>query len=500
MIDMQLPQPAIQEILRQHTLDEKTHGFKHAHIVEELTKLIAHEPEFSNIEIDFVVLSAAAMLHDVGYSRVKLSWRPGQTEHVMESVNIAKEYLSTVPPFDKDSDRLRIVCYLIRYHDETNHAFPIYHPKKNLAIPISTNREETEWPFIYLSEFKRAEAMLSILKEADARTSTGLEGARKTLEYSLSRNIPLISNNEYNPLNAWYWEESAVGNVRLGAKRAILDAYTEQGKKLAWNHYIKAEKLIKQSIKDIAIYQPEIHLASLENVSPSADYDRFWIRHVYPWDAFVEIFRSIKLQGDESLMPYQDAVIENKIVDIDELFPTAFYISRADLRKVERLCDDLLKHYCLSPFDMSTMIDISNYKLKSRRIDVRTTPPIVEVYTEKNGKYKGERIAALVDGLHRCYLAKLHGITKIRAVVISHIPESMPLVPLPLSWNDVKVFDGVPEIKRDYRFKDISEFPDISSFSSVKIIPGNFRYFFYRDLKPIGSEGVRKIRLRKSIK
>lgn len=498
MKETDLPQQEIIDILKQYALGEKTHGFKHAYEVEELVKEIAKEPEFSLNELDLTVLSAAALLHDVGYSRSKPGWKQGQTEHVIESINIARETLSNVSPFSTDPDRLRLVCFLIRYHDEINHAFPIYDSKKKLAYPIITKQVDTEWPFIYISEYKKAEVMLKILKEADARTSTGTDGATKTWEYSISRKIPPISLNKGDPFNAWYWEESAAGNVRLAAKRAILDAFTETGKKVVWQNYLQAEEVIKQKTKHITTYQPEVHLHQLKNISPSGDYDRFWIRRVYPWHEFERALRSIKLQGDECLMPYREAIIENKLVEIDELLPTAFYISRADLRKVERLCEDLLKHYCLSPFDMSTMIDISNYKLKSRRIDVRTTPPIIEVYTESKGKYMGKQVAALVDGLHRCYLAKLQGFTRVRAIVISNIPKNMPLVPLPLSWNEVKVFDGVPEVKRDYRFKDIDDFPNISSFSSVEITPKNFKYFFYRDLKPIGSEGVRKTPKRKT--
>lgn len=492
-----LPQSEIIEILRQNALNENTHGYKHAFEVETLARSIACEAEFSKIEIDLIVLSAAALLHDVGYSRFKPTWKPGQTEHVLASMNIAKVALATVPPFSEDSDRLRLVCYLIRYHDETNHAFPIYDSKRNIALPIPTDKEEKEWPFVYLFEFEKVEAMLRILKEADSRTSTGPDGAIKTWDYSVSRNVPMISKG--NPLNAWYWEDSAAGNVRLAAKRAILDAFTERGKKLAWKSYLEAEEVIKQKTEGITIYEPEVHLSHLEKVSSSDDYDRFWIRHVYTWDEFEKRLRAIKLQGDKSLMPYKNAVIENRIINIDDLFPTAYYVSRADLRKVERLCDDLLKHYCLSPFDMSTMIDISNYRLKGRRINVRTTPPIVELYNEKQGKFNGKRVAALVDGLHRCYLAKLRGLKQIRAIVITNLSEDMPLVPLPLFWDEVKVFDGVPDIKRDYRFKDIREFPDVSSFSSVKITADNFKYFFYRDLEPIGSEGVRKSPKRKTI-
>jgi hypothetical protein len=73
------------------------------------------------------------------------------------------------------------------------------------------------------------------------------------------------------------------------------------------------------------------------------------------------------------------------------------------------------------------------------------------------------------------------------------------LVPLPLFWNNVKVFDEIPEVKYDYRFKVIQDFPNISSLLSTKITTKNFRYFFYKDLKPICSEGIRKAPKRKIV-
>jgi hypothetical protein len=87
------------------------------------------------------------------------------------------------------------------------------------------------------------------------------------------------------------------------------------------------------------------------------------------------------------------------------------------------------------------------------------------------------------------------GYSKIRAVVISNVPEHLPLVPLPLRWEDVKIVNDVSEAaaKREYRFPDIESFPNISSFSSAPVTPQNYRYFFYRDLSPLGSSGIRKV-------
>jgi hypothetical protein len=88
---------------------------------------------------------------------------------------------------------------------------------------------------------------------------------------------------------------------------------------------------------------------------------------------------------------------------------------------------------------------------------------------------------------------KRSGLSKIRAVVISDVPEHLPLVPLPLTWDDVDEFDEPPTKKRDYRFPDLKSFPDISRFSSIEVTTDEqCRYFFYRDFEPLGSSGIRK--------
>jgi HD superfamily phosphodiesterase len=58
-------------------LSEKVHGFEHTEKVEKLVKDIAKEPEFFHTELDSPVLRAAALLHDIGYSRFRSAWKHG---------------------------------------------------------------------------------------------------------------------------------------------------------------------------------------------------------------------------------------------------------------------------------------------------------------------------------------------------------------------------------------------------------------------------------------
>ena len=209
----------------------QSHGLKHARKVEQLALDTAREPEFTHSPLDAAVLSVAALLHDSGHTRATSSWSSDRVEHIKEGVCIAQEVLRAVAPFDTDPNRLRQVCYLIVHHDQTNYSFPIKTRGGKPAIPFSF-REQAEWPYVLSEEDESIHATLAILKEADALTATGAKGAKRTLEYSLARGIPLFAAG--NPLNAWMWEESAVGNIRLAAKRAWLDAFTARGKDIAW--------------------------------------------------------------------------------------------------------------------------------------------------------------------------------------------------------------------------------------------------------------------------
>lgn len=483
------PRPQILEIVeRIFSSANQVHGLKHALEVEQLVLEIAQEAEFADVPLDAIVLSTAALLHDSGHTRARPSWSSDRVEHVEESAHISQEALATVPPFDTDPDRLRQVCYLILHHDQTGYSFPIKTRDGRPAVSVLFQKQ-FRWPYILPDEEKSVHAMLAILREADALTATGAEGAKRTLEYSRSRGIPLFAAG--NPLNAWMWEESAVGNARLAAKRALLDAFTRRGKEIAWQGYLETEEFIRELAEDNGVpYHQEIHLSDLHGIVHQPSDGMFRINRVHSWEQLVDALRCIKLNGDANLHPYQEATIDSRLVEIDSLSPLAYYASTSQLEIGNQLRQRFLTHYALDPFDLSGIVDLTNGDE-----ECRIAPPLVEVYIEQQGLLKGKRVQALVDGLHRCPNAKRLGFSRIRAVVISNIPEHLPLVPLPLRWKDVRLVDEIPEEteKRAFRFPDLESFPDISWFSPPPVTARNCRYFFYRDLSLLGSSGIRKV-------
>jgi len=485
------PHPQFVEVAeRIFSSANQAHGLKHALEVEQLALEIVREPEFASITLDVTVLSAAALLHDSGHTRATSSWSSDRVEHIEEGVHIAREALASVAPFDTDPDRLRQVCYLILHHDDTNYSFPIKTRCGTPAVSASL-REQFEWLHVLSEEDKSIRAMLAILREADAVTATGAKGAERTLKYSLARGLPLFAAG--NPLNAWMWEESAVGNVRLAAKRALLDAFTARGKDVAWKGYLEAEELIRALAEENGVtYEQEVHLSKLCGIARSPGDDDLHMNRLRSWEQLVDILRRVELKGDAGIHPYQEATIESKLVEIERLSPLAYYVLKSQLKAGKQLFRKFLTRYGLDPFDLSGIVEFTN-----GGTEYLLAPPIIEVYTEHKGRLAGKQIWALVDGLHRFVNARRDGYSRIRAVVISNIPEHLPLVPLPLRWEDVKIADNIPEEtrKREFRFPDCDSLPDISWFSSAPtpVTARDCRYFFYRDLSELGSSGIRKV-------
>jgi len=273
------------------------------------------------------------------------------------------------------------------------------------------------------------------------------------------------------------WEESAVGNVRLAAKRALLDAFTRRGKEIAWQGYLETEEVIRELAEENGVpYHQEIHLSDLHGIAHEPSDGMFRINRVHSWEQLVDALRRIKLHGDGNLHPYQEATIESRLVEIESLSPLAYYALTSQLEIGNQLRQRFLTHYALDPFDLSGIVDLTNGDE-----ECRIAPPLVELYTEQKSLLKGKRVWALVDGLHRCLNAKHLGFSRIRGVVISNIPEHLPLVPLPLRREDVKLVDKIPKEtgKRAFRFSGLESFPDISWFSSPPVTARNCRYFFY---------------------
>lgn len=212
------------------------------------------------------------------------------------------------------------------------------------------------------------------------------------------------------------------------------------------------------------------------------------ILNFHPWEKLEEELRNIRLLGDPTILPYQNAKISLEYLRRERVNPLSFYALFGNLEFLRTLRGEILK----KGHDILNQTGILEFEIEGKR--VRMSPPIVEVYTETQGRFSGQKVHALVDGEHRFILAEEEGVKGVMAVVISGAPEHLPLVSIPLSWEEVRRVEEVPPTaqKRLYRFPTLESFPDVLTFSRVPITQENFLYFFYRDLSTLGSSGIRK--------
>lgn len=472
-----------------------THGIEHALAVENMVINMAEGLD-ENI-IDLTVLRTAALLHDIGYTREVKNWSVGKVEHIRESINLSKEILSSIPPFRQDKSLLQAVCFLILRHDDTNYSIPIKQNGNGLLLNPEKFEKLIDWPALAQFSHVSLEKMVDFLREADALMATGNVGAARTWEYSINRSLPPVA--PANPSNSFMWEESAIGNVRLGAKRALLDSRTKEGRRQAADGYFQVEEFIRKECRRNGIpYEPEPSFMESkwdsQAFGPVSDCN---LTSYKDWNHLVNYLRRVSLRGDPTLFPYASAEISSKLISIETLNPLSFYVLKSQIEFQQHIHQSLMNKYALDIFNLSGVIEFNLDKLP-----ITLAPPIVERYKETTGKIKGH-IYALVDGLHRCYTAKQLGLKSIRVILITNVAPQFPLVPLPLAWEQIKPVSKVPEIsqKRIFRYntaqdlqhlfegytevytnREISDNPKSSKF---------YKYYTFRDLSVIGSDGVR---------
>ena len=467
------------------------HGVTHAHDVEASVREISAATELNLGMGERFVLRAAALLHDVGYADFQPHWSQDRREHIQASLARAAALLPTLPVFDQQPALVECALYLIAYHDDTNYKFPSL-TRDGQVTPVDlgpfagrvTAYEHSLPPALAL----RVRLMLNVLREADAHAATDTRGAERTFRYSVERGLPLFAPGD--PLNAWAWEESAIGNVRIAARRLLIDAISADGQRQARSYYTAAEAFVEDVcarhgvpyVAESALADPAAGEALAE---PLVKQDFHIVRYL-GWEAVKAILQDVRLNGDHSLRPYADAQIRARRLRIADLRPTAYYALNGQLEGHRFLQRSLEREYALSLFDLTGALD---YLVGD--MFYRMGPPLIETYFEPA---EGQVVSAIVDGLHRILLARALGHEFIWAVEITGIPPQFPLVPLPLTWDNIRLMDAVPplEAKRRFRFAALADFPDISAYSGVTVDEATYRYFFYRDLSPLGSPGIRQ--------
>lgn len=205
-----------------------------------------------------------------------------------------------------------------------------------------------------------------------------------------------------------------------------------------------------------------------------------------PWREIEASLRRVPLQGDNTLLPYADAVISSRVVETDTIAPLARYVLFDHLKTQAQLHATFIRQAKIDTLDLHGKRGGIRYRVGADSEIWEMVPPIVEVSDIDGG------VPVLLDGEHRFMLARELG-QKVRVIWIEQVDKRAPTMAKPIEWGEVSVHNEVPPLinKRDYRYPTLGSFPDISGLSRVPVTEENYLYFFYRDLSGVCSSGVR---------
>lgn len=399
---------------RAYTQPDAFHGPQHAEEVLRLAEEIARRMPGELRPAECLIVSAAALLHDVGYTAYQPDWAPNRSEHVAASIAFAQRQLTEIAPFAAHPPLIAAVSFLIGYHDDTSYKFPSFvwdgrvgsidlgwYAAQLAAFEVSLSAPQRE----------RLRLLLAILREADALTAAGEAGAARSFQYAIHRGLPIFARG--NPLNAWCWEESAAGNTRLAAKRALIDAFTPEGRRTAWESYRATEAYLRGICTEHGMpYVPETIVAvgadDPSAISAAAGMEAALELISYAgWGARERAIHDATRENVPAVRLYLSATnMVARHLPLDLLPDAPWTADRvAAQATLASLHAHLLSEYALSIFDLTTMVE---YRLNG---DVmRAMPPTIA--REPTGT------AAVLDGAATVALAREVGISALWVVEV----------------------------------------------------------------------------------
>lgn len=230
------------------------HAREHAVQTADLALNIAGRPEYKglfDIE-DFRLIERIALLHDIGYKK-RPYWSSAGVEHPQAALEDIDESLS-----DFDPVRRAMAILIIINHDATNHAFPSFPFTAEInrmglqefyGVCFRPPGALSDDPSVPNSFFENVPdnylPMLQVIQEADAL----LGSIERTYKFSVDRGVPVTADDGGIPgIGMLMWQISALANVILAAKRALLDAYTKEGQEAAWRMFVEAQDFARGKI------------------------------------------------------------------------------------------------------------------------------------------------------------------------------------------------------------------------------------------------------------
>lgn len=336
--------------------DTGAHGKDHALQTTRLVLEISDEPEYRELLTDrerFIV-SIAALAHDAGYQRQEY-WSGTQWEHPYRSTEIMFKQLDQIP--DISEVERAWIALLVLNHDNTNYRFPAYplfeRTRMGFTEPVGVPPGPP--PGILFEAYGVGDwldkippdqffATLQILQEADSQ----LGDAKRTIEFSKSRHIPIIVSDGGIPgIGMPMWQYSGLANVLLAAQRTLLDAYTKSGQETAWQVFTQTRSFIRQTLEE----------KGRDNVGEllrREDVEQF-IWNSLPGDRALphtHISQAFPLEGVPYILSKEYKAVASRLVNVADINGSSH--TGDNLKQLADLRGKLLKNYAL---DILTGVD-----------------------------------------------------------------------------------------------------------------------------------------------
>ncbi len=158
---------------------------------------------------------------------------------------------------------------------------------------------------------------------------------------------------------------------------------------------------------------------------------------------------------------YENAEISIRVFDPNDLYPTAKYVLKNNLQFVASMRDEILSTDSVDIFMLDQIYVNSIYIV---------APPVVEM---------SDGVPAIVDGLHRCTLARNLG-KLVSVIFVDGVDPKYPIISTPVSWDEIVEYSQKPEVAELLR----------NVRPGIRDEGGSLRRF-YRDFSYLGSAGRR---------
>lgn len=163
------------------------------------------------------------------------------------------------------------------------------------------------------------------------------------------------------------------------------------------------------------------------------------------------LLRSIPLQSDRSVFPYQEAKISFFSVSPHSLAVGQTYVQKDKILNLLSKAPTLFGAYVISGISVVPPLMVYGESPNHKNILAFYMPPLVE---------KHDSLPVLIDGLHRSIIAHAAG-TTISSLHLDRIDAPLHFIPS-VAWDSLQFVDAKPPLEKRFQGLNMNYFRDFS--------------------------------------